>query len=129
MTDIDKCREAFEAWARSELAQPCDLRRTLHGNYVGNWVQSVWFCWQAAWNASEPKPPAANTVRVRIPLLMNRAGDYYARRSSLDGEQSAIESVGFFAPDEIDTIGARLFFATVDVPKPEVAEVRGEVTT
>lgn len=128
MSDIDKCREAFEAWRQSLGEEAEDLRREGDGYYMYD-ANQAWHGWQAAWNATRPKPPAANAVRVRIPLLMNRAGDYYARRSSLDGEQSAIESVGFFAPDEIDTIGTRLFFATVDVPKPEVAEVRGEVTT
>lgn len=94
--------------------------------YYWAMTQSQWLCWQAAWNAAQPKPPAANTVRVRIPVAVNAQGHWYARRWANESDEEAIEGMRIYA--EVDgMLPGVVSWITADVPKPEIAEVRGEV--
>lgn len=126
MTDIDKCRAGFEAWRQSLGEEAEDLRHDGDGYYMYD-ANQAWHGWQAAWNAAQPKPPAANTVRVRIPALVSSEGEWCAQRWGEESDATAVAMLHDFQFS--DDAKLRLVWITADVPKPEVAEVRGEVTT
>lgn len=117
----ERCGEALKAHAEKNAGLWASMT-----DYEANLARSMW---QQAWSAATaPRTPPPNTVRVRIPVVVNSKGEYVAIGYSGETDGQLLSRVREIAIEELHGV-TREHFITADVPLPSPpVEVEGTVS-